>query len=578
MQDLQYYPTPLDLGMRAWKKFKTRSFVRVLEPSAGEGHLIDAAPRDPWDGRQLRIDIDAIELDATKHPVLKEKADVVGFDFLRFEAGAIYSHIIMNPPFADGAKHVLKAWDILFDGEIVAILNAETLRNPYSKERQMLSRLIEQYGEVEFIPDAFQGLEVEREAAVEVGLVYLCKQADTSAIIGDILGEMKADNQAHSLGADFHEAHDLALPNNFAENTVLAFKAAVEAMRQEVYAEARASHYAKLLGETMAKVNGDASGESSAGSTGSTATWVRGELGKRYGKLKDQAWTGILRSTQVTSRLSSRAQRRLEAEFENIKKLEFSESNIYGFLAGLANAGGQIQIEMACDVFDLITKYHSDNTVFYMGWKSNDKHRTCGMRIKTTRFIIPGNPTGGWRSSLDWEGTQMLRDYDKVFAMLDGKREPDVSLEWVFRFKFDELRWGHRMSTSYFDVRFYPGVGTIHFFPRDKKLIDRLNRLVGRHRKWLPPTDDGVSKDFWLQYEKAEKFDGEIRKEFASSGAGRSTWNKPSLQSLFHANDRKAESEEVLAQAVQVVLERHGINIEAVIEQHDSGRPLLLAA
>lgn len=122
------------------------------------------------------------------------------------------------------------------------------------------------------------------------------------------------------------------------------------------------------------------------------------------------------------------------------------------------------------------------------------------------------------------------------------------------------------------------GVGTIHFFPRDKKLIDRLNRLVGRHRQWLPPTDDGVSKDFWLQYEKAEKFDGEIRKEFASSGSRRSTWNKPLLQSLFHANDRKAESEEVLAQAVQVVLGRHGINIEAVIEQHDSGRPLLLAA
>lgn len=575
MQDLlQYYPTPLDLGMRAWKKFKTRSFVRVLEPSAGEGHLIDAAPRDPWDGRQLRIDIDAIELDATKHPVLKEKADVVGFDFLRYEAGAIYSHIIMNPPFVDGAKHVLKAWDILFDGEIVAILNAETLRNPYSKERQMLSRLIEQHGEVEFIPDAFKGDEVEREAAVEVALVYLCKQADTSAIIGDILGEMKADTEAHNLGADFHEAHDLALPNNFAENTVLAFKAAVEAMRQEVYAEARASHYAKLLGETMAKVNGDASG----GSSGSTATWVRGELGKRYGKLKDRAWTGILRSTQVTSRLSSRAQRRLEAEFENIKKLEFSESNIYGFLAGLANAGGQIQIEMACDVFDLITKYHSDNTVFYMGWKSNDKHRTCGMRIKTTRFIIPGNPTGGWRSSLDWDGTQMLRDYDKVFAMLDGKREPDVSLEWVFRFKFDELRWGHRMSTSYFDVRFYPGVGTIHFFPRDKKLIDRLNRLVGRHRQWLPPTEEGVSKDFWLQYEKAEKFDGEIRKEFASSGVGRSTWNKPSLQSLFHDNDRKAESEAVLAQAVQVVLERHGIHIEAAISQHDNGVPLLQAA
>ena len=573
--DMQFYPTPLDLAQRAWSKFKDRNFVRILEPSAGEGHLIGAVPVDRFGYHRYKID--AIELDSTKHPLLKGMCDVVGFDFLRFEAGAIYSHIIMNPPFADGAKHVLKAWDILFDGEIVAILNADTLRNAYSKERQMLTRLIEQHGEVEFIPDAFKGDEVERQAEVEVALVYLCKQADTSAIIGDILGEMKADTEAHSLGADFHEAHDLALPNNFAENTVLAFNAAVEAMRQEVYAEARASHYARLLGETMAKVNGDASGESSSESSGSTATWVRGELGKRYGKLKDRAWTGILRSTQVTSRLSSSAQRRLETEFENIKKLEFSESNIYGFLAGLANAGGQIQIEMACDVFDLITKYHSDNTVFYMGWKSNDRHRTCGMRIKTTRFVLPGHRRS-LGDSLYWDSEQVLGDFDKVFAMLDGKTEPETSLVQVFRSSFRELRFGSRVSSSYFDVRYYPGVGTIHFFPRNKMLIDRLNRLVGRHRKWLPPTDEGVSKDFWLQFDKAEKFDGEVRKEFAKSGVGRSTWSKPSLQSLFHDNDRKAESEEVLAQAVQVVLDRHGINIEAAIEQHDSGRPLLLAA
>jgi len=55
---------------------------------------------------------------------------VVGHDFLEFKMGAIYSHIIMNPPFSQGAAHVLHAWHILYDGEIVALLNAETVRNP----------------------------------------------------------------------------------------------------------------------------------------------------------------------------------------------------------------------------------------------------------------------------------------------------------------------------------------------------------------------------------------------------------------------------------------------------------------
>jgi len=70
------------------------------------------------DGRQRHIDIDAIELDATKHGCAEGEGRCGWLRLLEVEAGAIYSHIIMNPPFADGAKHVLKAWDILFDGEM----------------------------------------------------------------------------------------------------------------------------------------------------------------------------------------------------------------------------------------------------------------------------------------------------------------------------------------------------------------------------------------------------------------------------------------------------------------------------
>ena len=35
----QYYPTPEALSKMAWAKFKNRNFIRVLEPSAGDGHL-----------------------------------------------------------------------------------------------------------------------------------------------------------------------------------------------------------------------------------------------------------------------------------------------------------------------------------------------------------------------------------------------------------------------------------------------------------------------------------------------------------------------------------------------------------
>ena len=64
----------------------------------------------------------------------------------------------------------------------------------------------------------------------------------------------------------------------------------------------------------------------------------------------------------------------------------------------------------------------------------------------------------------------------------------------------------------------YPGVGTIHFFPsKEKNLVDRLNRLVGKHRQWIPKQDDEVTKNFWQAYDKSEKLDAELRKGFCQS-------------------------------------------------------------
>lgn len=573
--DAQFYPTPQPLVQRAWSKFQHTGFVRVLEPSAGEGHLAQGRPNhESYGGYSNRPPaLDCIELDVTKHAHLRESGfDVIGIDFMQFDgAGAIYSHVIMNPPFAYGAQHVLKAWELLYDGEIVAILNAETIRNPYSKEREMLVRLVAKYGEVEFIEGAFAGVDAERKTDVDVALVYLKKESSFGKdLVGDIMDGLKREGH-HGFDAGFEEINELAIPANFVENSVLMFDAAVVSMRESVFAEARGKKYASRIGMTMEQMNGEPGKEE--GRDKDSLQWVRHEIHSRYADLKNRAWTGILRSTEVLSRLSSAAQKRVESEFEDIKKLEFSVSNIYGFLGGLVAKQGEIQIEMACDVFDLITRYHSDNTVFYMGWKSNDAHRTCGMRVKTTRFVIPGNGTESWQHSISWDGMQMLRDFDKVFSMLDGKLEPDVSLESVFRQHFDALSGGKRMSSSYFDVRYYPKRGTIHFFARDKKLVDRLNRLVGRHRAWLPPEGERVSEAFWLQFDQAEKFDAEIRKEVAAKQ--RSTWDDPLHKITWRAGEDRANAVESVTNAIAAVLTRNGINPDAMLEAPKDEAPAL---
>lgn len=575
--DIQFYPTPPDLARRAWRKFKT-VFKRVLEPSAGNGDLLINHPfEDVW-GRRGAPPIDCCEIDISKHSTLRGRGfNVVGLDFLRYASGAHYSHIILNPPFTDGAKHALKAWDLLWDGEIVAILNAETLLNPFSKERQRLAKLIEKHGEVEFIANAFTVQEAQRKTEVEVALVYLRKKASADDIVGDLLSELRRDAQGEGLAAEYREANAVALPNSVIENVVIAFNAATQSMRDSVFSEARAAYYASILGGTMAARNGDTGNDVPAKVS---AEWVQDQIGKRYLELKDGSWANILRSSNVTSRLSSAAQKRLESEFEQIKQLEFTVSNIFGFLSGLAGNQGKIQMDMACDVFDTITRYHSNNTVWYKGWKSNDKHRAAGMRIRTTRFILPGHSINSWSTSMSWDSERLLSDFDKVFAMMDGgKQAPDVGLVQVFRDQFAELKAGERVSSSYFDVRFFPGAGTIHFYANDKMLIDRLNRLVGRLRNWLPPTDAGVPEAFWLQYEKAEKFDKEVRDEINRAHREKkgSWWDHP-LDKLHRPHEESAPAWAAVDDAITSVLDKHGISTDYQIATKVTEQLPLLAA
>lgn len=563
MDTLQFYPTTAALATKAWSLFRNRNFGRVLDPSGGEGDLLLGCP-----SYERRRDIlEAVEVDGSKHAVLRSRGiNVVGLDFERFESTSCYSHIVMNPPFAKGCSHVLHAWNTLFDGEIVAIINAETVRNPHSKERALLNRIIDQHGSVEFVKDAFSGPEAARSTTVEIALVYLRKEAVSSDIVGDIIGDLKRDQFEET---DVAAELPLMIPENFVENAVLTFKAAVESMRQAAHASVRATYYASLLGDTMASRHSDMDRSTPPASN------VRSLISERYDELKDRAWANVLHSTQVREKLSTKARQRLESEFEHIKKLEFTVANVYGFLAGLCNSGWDLQLEMACEVFDLITRYHSENTVHYMGWKSNDRHRECGMRMRTTRFVLPGHGAESYSLSLSHKSERALGDMDKVFAMLDGKTSPEVSLVQTFQDHFKALRAGERVSSSYFDVRYYPGKGTIHFFPRDKALVDRLNRIVGQHRQWLPPATDDAPAGFWKQYDSAEKFDSEIRKAYNEIQEPGRRYSNESIDDAFIAErDNHERAHARLSQAIASVLDHHQIDIGIGL---GSGREPLLA-
>ncbi|WP_156788042.1 hypothetical protein [Desulfurispirillum indicum] len=98
-KDNQFYPTPAKLARHMWSKFTTRPrHPRILEPSAGKGHLLDVAPAWTQNGSRQNNPYECIELSADNLAVLESKGyRVIGFDFLQFEGSGAYTHNQQEP-------------------------------------------------------------------------------------------------------------------------------------------------------------------------------------------------------------------------------------------------------------------------------------------------------------------------------------------------------------------------------------------------------------------------------------------------------------------------------------------------
>ena len=122
-QKSEFYPTPESLVDRMLAGIDWSMVNSVLEPSAGKGDLA-LAVQQKYKIRFYRdkpVDIDCIEIDQNLRHILNGKElRVVHDDFLTYDALKRYDLIVMNPPFSEGDKHLLKALDMQkYGGSIV---------------------------------------------------------------------------------------------------------------------------------------------------------------------------------------------------------------------------------------------------------------------------------------------------------------------------------------------------------------------------------------------------------------------------------------------------------------------------
>lgn len=462
----QYYPTPPELAERLVKLISNGEGL-ILEPSAGQGHLADAYIACHRDyGCKGKSSFHCIELSPERAAFLKSNGyTVVWDDFLTFNPLTPYNVIVMNPPFHDGAKHLLKALNILApDGEIACIVNAETIRNPYTNERKDLIRRLEEMEsyKVDFVENAFSNS--ENPTDVEVALIYAKKKAaSTRCITFDGFKKSVVDENNEFQGVARHGEINGLIDNYRAEvQTALRLYDEIQAYNQvSIHTE-----FNEIFEIKIKRGN-------------SRADIVRA-INKNY-------WQYLLYSRELNRLLTNSAQNQYASKLHEMAEFEFNARNILQLKMDLTqNLLGTIDDAIIRTWETFTSRFaftdYSKNIHYYNGWKTNKAYKV------NKKVIIPLNAFGYWG---DGEFTPMsgkacseLSDIEKAMNYLDNGRTEDSDME--SKLKVAQEKGKKRdIDTKYFTVTLYKK-GTCHLVFKDLNLLKKFNLYCGRKFNWLP--------------------------------------------------------------------------------------------
>jgi predicted RNA methylase len=166
------FPTPPEVIDKMLKFIDIEGKV-ILEPSAGSGNIVN---------RLLEFgakDVLYCEKSKAMQSILSGKGRFMCDDFLNLKSEEI-SHInaiVMNPPFSEGVKHILHAYEIAPKGTtIVSLINSSNIKNDYTNERKELNKLISTLGNSYDLGKCF--FNAERKTDVDVSMITITKAGE----------------------------------------------------------------------------------------------------------------------------------------------------------------------------------------------------------------------------------------------------------------------------------------------------------------------------------------------------------------------------------------------------------------
>lgn len=526
-----FYPTPLSLAAELLEDIQWHKIQSVLEPSCGTGNLLVAIGKElieyKRDIQNPRIDL--VEIDPALRGIVNDsfikknkndyyevyrryvfqdqsklteeekqkmeeayvlyktcscKMRFVHNDFHQYHTMEGYDLIVMNPPFADGDAHLLKAISMQerFGGQIRCILNAETLRNPYTNRRQILVRKLTELGaEITFREDAFT--DAERSASVDVALIKL---------------NIPAPQLESEFFTRFHKAEKL---EEIEESpTELAVADVVHAIlaryRVEVNAGVKLIQEYKAMKpyiqESVAKSEYDHPILELKVGTSRFSDGKNPKINEYVRAVRKKYWKGLLTNKEVFGKYTSNLQEMVLSRVDELAETEFDLYNIELLLAEMNAKMCDGIHETIMELFHKMTVGHHyrdehcvENIHYFNGWCTNKAHY-INKKVILPCYGVFVDYSWSKDTIKTYEAYNRLCDIERTLNYLDGNMAAEIDL-WKTLEQANACGQTRKIPCKHFDVSLFKK-GSMHIFFRDQRLLDRFNIYCAKGKNWLPPS------------------------------------------------------------------------------------------
>lgn len=461
-----FYPTPEEV-VNTMMMGENIIGKTILEPSAGSGNIVR------WLKANGAGEVIACEKDKHLQKLLAGECNIIADDFLSVTAEQVshIDYIVMNPPFSDGAKHILHAYEIAPVGcTIISLCNSSNLEKRWNESYTKLQETVKLYGNSEWLGSVFDT--AERRTGVDVSLVKLYKEGEA----GNEFANYMFSNEDDALNANKTEG---LVQYNVVRNMVNRYISAVKLFDETMAASKKINEVARFDDET----GGFLPIEFVVVDHNRNVVQVSRQQYKK--QLQRYYWRIIFRKLKMDKYATNGLREQINRFVEKQVEVPFTMHNIYQVLNMVIQTTGQRMDKALLEAFDLICSLSAENSTAGEKWKTNANY------MVNRKFIVPymtGYDTRWPRDymTLSYSSNEAkIADVVKALCYITGINYDDIPDLHSFIYN-RKIPYGEWFEWAFFRVKGFKK-GTMHFEFLDEDVWMRFNQQVAKQRGWVLP-------------------------------------------------------------------------------------------